>query len=130
MDRKYDGRAWCKVITTNNKNNFGLSFKKARCLGHLHCVQNDYENFVCVGSYNEIFWYNECTHIPIVGQVALSPSASSLACKFCHVLLFCVSAYSGRIYYVVHRFQLISRAFIHLGVHKHPMVEANQGVSG
>ncbi len=24
MDRKYDGHAWCKVITTNIKNNFGF----------------------------------------------------------------------------------------------------------
>jgi hypothetical protein len=41
MDRKNDGHAWCKVITTNIENNFGLSFKKIRCLGHLHCVQDD-----------------------------------------------------------------------------------------
>jgi hypothetical protein len=35
MDRKYDGHVWCKVITTNIKNSFGLSFKKACCLGDL-----------------------------------------------------------------------------------------------
>jgi hypothetical protein len=43
------------VITTNIKNNFGLSFQKAHCLGHLRCLHNDYENFMHIGSRNEIF---------------------------------------------------------------------------
>ncbi len=55
MDRKYDGHAWCKVITTHIKNNFGLNFRKARCLGHLWCLHDDCENFVHIGSRNEIF---------------------------------------------------------------------------
>jgi hypothetical protein len=33
MDRKYNGHAWCKVITINIKNSFELSFRKAYCLG-------------------------------------------------------------------------------------------------
>jgi len=60
-------------------------------------------------------------HTPIIGQITLSPSASSLVCKFYHAPPFHVVDYSGQIYYVVHRFQSISRAMIHLGV-KHPMV--------
>jgi len=55
MDRKYDGHVWCRVITTNIKNNFGVNFKKACCLGHLRCLYDDYENFVRIGSCNEIF---------------------------------------------------------------------------
>jgi hypothetical protein len=38
MDRKNDGDAWCKVITTNIKNSFGLNFRKIHYLGHLHRV--------------------------------------------------------------------------------------------
>ncbi len=53
MDRKYHGHAWCKAITTTIKNNFG--FRKACCLGHLHCVQDDCENFVHPSFCNEIF---------------------------------------------------------------------------
>ncbi len=55
MDKKNDGHACCKVITTNIKNNFWLSFKKTRCLGHLRCVQDDYENYVRSASRNETF---------------------------------------------------------------------------
>lgn len=39
MDINYDGHVWSKVIITNIKNSFGLSFKKACCLGHLHYVR-------------------------------------------------------------------------------------------
>jgi hypothetical protein len=55
MDKKYDGHPWCKVITTNIKNSFELNFKKTHCLGHLWCLHYDCENFVSIGSCNEIF---------------------------------------------------------------------------
>jgi len=105
MDTKYDGHTWCKVIITNIKNNFGLSFRKARHLGHLWCLHDDCENFVHIGSCNEIFWCNECTHIPIVGQMALSPFASSFACKFYHFPPLCVVDCLRWIYYVVLDYQ-------------------------
>jgi hypothetical protein len=37
-NKKYDGHAWCKLVTTNIKNPFRFSFRKACCLGHLWCV--------------------------------------------------------------------------------------------
>ncbi len=55
IDRKNNGNVWCKVITTNIKNNFGRSFKKACCLGQLHYVQNDCEHFVHFAFRNETF---------------------------------------------------------------------------
>ncbi len=129
MDRKYNGHAWCKVITTKIKNKFGLNFKKARCLGHLHCVQDDYQHFVCSTSHNETFQCIECTHILVVGQMVVFPFASLLECKLCHVLPLCVTNCSERIYYVVHRLQSISKVTIHLGVHKHLVVDGKCRVS-
>jgi hypothetical protein len=61
------------------------------------------EHFVLYASRNEIFWCGECTHILVIGQMVMSPSTSSLRCKFCHVPPFCVVDYSGQIYYVVHK---------------------------
>jgi hypothetical protein len=46
-------------------------------------------------SCNETFWCGECTHIPILGQMTMISSASSLGCKFCHVLPFFVVDYNG-----------------------------------
>jgi hypothetical protein len=54
MDRKYDGHAWSKVITTNIKNNFGLSFRKVHCLGHLCYAKMDCDYLVHYGAWNEI----------------------------------------------------------------------------
>jgi hypothetical protein len=95
MDRTYNGHVWNKVITTNIKKKIGLNFRKARCLGHLCCVQDECEHFVLCASRNEIFWCGECKHILVVGQLVVSPSTSSLGCKFCHVPPLCVVDYSG-----------------------------------
>ncbi len=46
-----------------------------------------------IGSHNEIFWSGECTHIQVVGEMALFPFISSFACKFCHSLPLCVVDY-------------------------------------
>ncbi len=69
MDRKKDGHAQCKVITTNIKNNFGLNFKKTCCLGHLCCVQDDCEIFVRFAFHNGTFRCSENIHILVVGQL-------------------------------------------------------------
>jgi hypothetical protein len=53
MDKKYDGHAWSKVITTNIKNSFGLSFRKLHCLGHLCYVKMDCDYLVCFRAWNE-----------------------------------------------------------------------------
>jgi hypothetical protein len=111
------------VITTNINNSFGLSFKKARCLGHLRCLANECEKFVRIIFRNEIFWCGECTHIPVMGEMALFSFASSFACKFYHFPLLCVANCLGQIYYVLHRLPSISKARIHLEVHKHLVVD-------
>ncbi len=54
MDKKYDDHAWSKVITTNIKNNFGFSFKKVHCLGHLWCVETNCDYVVHYEACNDI----------------------------------------------------------------------------
>jgi hypothetical protein len=78
MDKKYDGHAWSKLVTTNIKNSFGFSFRKAHCLGHLQCVHDDCENFLRYAIRNETFWCGECIHIPILSQMTMIPSSSLL----------------------------------------------------
>ncbi len=94
MDKKYNGHAWWKLVTTNIKNSFGLKFKKACYLRHLSCVQDDYENFVHSTTHNETLWCGECIHIPILGQMTIILSFSLLGCKFCHFFPLCVTNYS------------------------------------
>ena len=37
MDRRYDGHAWSRTITTNIQNDLKLLFRTSSCLGHLRC---------------------------------------------------------------------------------------------
>ncbi len=86
-------------------------------------MQDDCENFVCFSTYNETFSCGECVHILALGQMIMIPFTSSFECKLYHSPPFCVTDCGGRIYYVVHRLQSMSRATIHLGVHNHPVVD-------
>ncbi len=118
MDRKYNGHTWSKVITTNIKNTFGLNLKKFQCLGHLHY---DYNCFIHFNVHNETVWILKSAHIPVKKQIVLGPFTTSLGCKFCNSLPFCVNDYKGQIFYVVHKLYSISKPTIHLGVHLHPI---------
>jgi hypothetical protein len=57
------------------------------------------------------------TTIP-VGQPA--PTGSTLVCKICKVPPICVATCAARIYYVYGAANM-TRACLHLGVHKHPV---------
>jgi hypothetical protein len=37
MDRRYDGHAWSRTITSNIHNDLKLLFRTSSCLGHLRC---------------------------------------------------------------------------------------------
>ncbi len=46
MDHKYNGHVWCKMKTSNIKNNFGLGCKNTWCLRHLCCLNDFCEHFL------------------------------------------------------------------------------------
>jgi hypothetical protein len=80
-----------------------LNFKKFQCLGHLHCVYDDYNCFIHFGAHNETVWISESAHILIKRQIMLGPFTTSFGCKFCNSLPFCVDDYKGQIYNFVHK---------------------------
>jgi len=120
IDRKYDGHAWLKVITTNIKNSFGLNFKKVHCLGDLCYVKTNCDCLIHFRVWIETTWVKELAQVPSKGQV-IKPPSSSFACKFYNFPPSCVDPCKCQIYYVVHKLQSILRAIIHLGVHLHPI---------
>jgi hypothetical protein len=67
MDQKYDDHVWCKVKTSNIKNNLGLGFRNTKCLGHLHCDNDSYEHFLPSIIRNKVSWIDDSTQIPLVG---------------------------------------------------------------
>jgi len=75
----------------------GLSFRKIHCLGHLHCVHDDCENFVRSACCNETFWCSDNVHILVVGKIQLILFTSLFGWKFCHVPPFYIAGCYGRI---------------------------------
>jgi hypothetical protein len=121
MDKRHDGHAWTKTITSYIKNDMGLMFCTSSCVGHLRCNNKDCEylsHVHCINPLNETEW-DGSTPIPFLvgGQ---PPSASSILCKICKTPPSCIATCGARIYYVFGRDDM-TRACIHLGVHEHPV---------
>jgi hypothetical protein len=110
-----DGHPWCTTKTMNIQHNFGLSFRRSTCAGHLQ-YPNDYmhrnkglrNNTELGGS----------TLLPFaVGNVP--PTRSIVECKVCRSTHVCIGLCHARIIYIHSTSVGMSRACIHLGVHDH-----------
>jgi hypothetical protein len=86
MDYKYDGHAWCKVKTSNIKNNSSLRFKNTKCLGHLHCDNDSCKHFLHFAVRNEVCWTDDSAQIPLASQFAPGPHVCTIVCRFCVVI--------------------------------------------
>ena len=67
---------------------------------------------------NEFEWEGMSAVLLDVGNK--HPPSSTLVCKFCKEPPSCIARCNVRVYYV-HGNSTLTRAFIHLGIHKHPM---------
>jgi hypothetical protein len=121
MDKQHDGHVWIRTSTSHIKNDMGLTFCSFSCVGHLRCDNQDceYLNHVrCTSQVNEMEWDGFTT---ISFQIGCQPpSQSSIICKICKTPPACVVTYQARIYYVSGGDHM-TRAYVHLGVHEHPV---------
>jgi hypothetical protein len=121
MDKRHDGHAWTKTVTSNIKSDMSLTFRTSNCTGHIRCENQDCEFTSRVhrtSPVNEREWDGfTVTTIP-VGQPA--PAGSSLVCKLCKVSSVCIATCATRIYYVYGAANM-THACLHQGVHEHPV---------
>jgi hypothetical protein len=121
MDKRHDGHAWTKTVTSNIKNVMSLTFRTSIYIGHLRCENQDckYTSRIhCTFPVNEWKWDGfTVTTIP-VGQLA--PPGLSLVYKISKVPPVCIATCSSKIYYVSGATNMTC-ACLHLGVHEHPM---------
>jgi hypothetical protein len=121
MDKRHDGHAWTKTVTSNIKSNMSLTFCTSTCIGHVHCENQDCEYTSHVhrtSPVNEREWDGfTVTTIP-VGQPA--PAGSTLVCKICKVPPIYFAICAARIYYVYGAANM-TRTCLHLGIHEHPV---------
>jgi hypothetical protein len=118
MDKMCDGHPWCTTKTTNIQNDFGLSFRRSTCAGHLQC-HNDYCDYMNRngGLRNNTEWAGS-TPLPFAVGVA-PPTKSTVECKVCRSTPVCIVLCDVRIIYIHSTSVGMSRACIHLGVHDH-----------
>jgi hypothetical protein len=56
MDKRHDGHAWTKIVTSNIKSDMSLMFRTSTCIGHLRCENQDCEytsRIHCTSPVNE-----------------------------------------------------------------------------
>jgi hypothetical protein len=59
MDKRHDGHAWTKTVTSHIKNDMKLMFHTSTCAGHLRSGNQDYEyttRIHCISLVNELEW--------------------------------------------------------------------------
>lgn len=92
MDRRYDGHAWTRTITSNIKNELKLIFWTSSCLGHLHCDNVDCEYLTSVHrtpEVNETMWDGLLEKLFEVGSTTITDC--TVVCKSCNTLPTCVA---------------------------------------
>ena len=121
MDKRYDGHVWTKTKTTNIVNHSGLTFRTSVCIGHVRCM-----NSTCA-FLNRVHHLNDVNELEWEGMSVVPldvgdkhPPSSTLLCKFCKEPPCCIARCNARVYYVCGN-STLTRAFIHLGIHKHPV---------
>jgi hypothetical protein len=124
MDKQFDGHTWCQSNTRNIQNEFDLSFRVARCVGHLRCDNSNCEYLTREGphdSINEKLWDGHAKK-PFLGH---APSLdSTLVCKICKVPPTCLALCFAMMYWVTCNAST-SRACIHIGSHNHPVARGD-----
>ena len=129
MDKRHDGHAWTKTVTSNIKSDVSLTFRNSTCIGHLRCENQKCEYTTHIhrtSLVNEREWNGFTVTTFPIGQPA--PAGSTLVCKICKVPPICVAACAARVYYVFGAAH-ITRACLHLGVHNHLVkVGEDQGI--
>jgi hypothetical protein len=120
MDKWFDSHTWCHTITSNIYNSQGLTFKKSSCVGQLVCNNQNCDFLSRSSKRNETEWSGR-TNIPF--KLGHSPPPdSTLVCKVCKVPPTCVNFCNAHIYYVLNKSDM-TRACIHLRMHKHPIFD-------
>jgi hypothetical protein len=121
MDKRHDGHAWTKTVTSHIKNNMKLTFHTSTCVGHLRCGNQDCEYTTRIhrtSAVNELEWDGFTLTSFVVGEPA--PDGSTLVCKICKVPPVCIATCAAKIYYVYGSASM-TRACLHLGHHDHPV---------
>ena len=126
MDRRFNGHAWTETATTNIVDPIQLpSFKYVKCMGHLRCNNLDCKHISEMGNYNEMYWAGSSPNVLTPGHSSKPFPKCKLVCKHCKSTPSCLVLCPCRMYYIVSKDPLMSRACVHIGTHGHPIAKGH-----
>ena len=126
MDRRFNGHAWTKTATTNIVDpNRLLSFKYVKCMGHLRCSNSNYRHIKEIGDYNEMYWVGLSHDVLTPGPLSKPSPKCKLVCKHYRRTPSCLVLCPCRMFYIVSKDPLMSRACVHIGTHGHPVAKGH-----
>jgi hypothetical protein len=112
MDKIYDGHAWCKTKPLNIHNEFGLTYYRFSCVGHLQCPNDSCEYLSQNGGMcNSTKWIG-VTPIPFMVGIDV-PEKCDVQCKVCHAAPICLDVCYAKIIYAHSQLSSMSRVCIH-----------------
>jgi hypothetical protein len=119
MDKQYDGHVWTKTQITNITNDVGLAFRSSTCVSHLQCQNPSCDYLHCTHRISKIndTKFEGFTKDP---SPSIVPSGSTLVCRICKEPPKCIVLCEAKIFYV-HGKESSRRAYIHIGIHQHPI---------
>ena len=120
MDKIYDVHVWCRTKTTNIQNEFGLTFRRSSCVGHLQCPNDSCAYLSRNGGVRNSTEWIDITPTPFMVDTE-PPKKSKVQCKVCHAAPICLDVCYAKIIYVHSQSSSMSHVCIHLGVHNHPV---------
>ena len=120
MDWRFDCHTWTETTTTNIVDPSRLlSFKYVKCMGHLRCNNLDCRHLSEMRDYNEMYWAGSSPNILTPRHSSKPSPKCKLVCKHCKSTPSCLVLYPCRMYYIVSKDPLMSRACVHIGTHGH-----------
>ena len=125
MDKKHDGHAWTRTVTSHIKSEFQLTFRTSSCLGYLRCTNSlcDYlKRSNRISPSNETEWEGTASSSFLRG--CEPPSNSTVVCAICQFPPTCIDSCMAKVYYVFGQNHM-SRACVHLGTHCHAVKNGN-----
>jgi hypothetical protein len=123
MDKRFDEHVWTITKMSNIRNQFGIVFCKSLCSGHLWRENQLRVHFLCESSKNKTHWDGST-----ISQFSLGcfPHEKSIIhCFYCKGIPSCFATCVARIYYILPKNVLMFHAYIHFGLHNHPIAKGD-----
>jgi hypothetical protein len=88
-------------------------------MGHLRCLNESCAHFLRSGEYNDLYWDGSSSEVFVPGPEPTGLSKCTLICRYCKTQPTCLKLCPCRMFYIVLKNPMMTRAAVHIGTHDH-----------